>query len=114
MWPLKTGFTVVCIALFYFSGTDEERGIKKWRKLDASASTSQSEALKIYELPLIQKYLNRWKICEYLPFCPTFSFGSNKKSGEMREKSLRDKNSSSQERMNTFSDFQENKTNTHL
>ena len=101
--------------LFYFSGTDEERGIKKWRKLDASASTSQSEALKIYELPLIQKYLNRWKICEYLPFCPTFTFGSNKKSGEMRAKRISgDKDSSSQERMNTLSDLQGNKTNTHL
>ena len=54
------------------SGTDEERGIRKWRKLDDSAS-SQSEAMKSYELPLIQKYLDKWKICRYLPFCPTFS-----------------------------------------
>ena len=53
-------------------GTDEERGIRKWRKLDESES-SQSEAMKSYELPLIQKYIDNWKISKYLPFCPTFS-----------------------------------------
>lgn len=58
-------------------GTDEERGIKKWRKLDETGSSAQNEAMKSYELPLIQKFLDKLKICEYMPFCPRFSFKCN-------------------------------------
>ena len=60
-----------------FTGTDEERGIKKWRKLDETGSSAQNEAMKSYELPLIQKFLDKLKICEYMPFCPRFSFKCN-------------------------------------
>lgn len=55
-------------------GTDEERGIIKWRRLDKRDSSFQPDALKTYEIPLIQKYLDKWSICKYLPFCPNFLF----------------------------------------
>lgn len=72
-------------------GTDEERGIRKWRKLDESVSSMHSETMKSYELPLIQKYLDKWKICEYLPFCPTFSFRCNMVCCRSRSNTANDK-----------------------
>ena len=70
------------INLFFLKGTDEERGIKKWRQHEKDESTSGEESdMRIYDIPFIQKYLNKSKICRYLPFCPTFSLGSKCKQG---------------------------------
>ncbi|XP_053374414.1 solute carrier family 23 member 2-like isoform X2 [Mercenaria mercenaria] len=54
-------------------GTDEERGIKKWRKLtlEDEESTGGSR-MHIYDLPLIQNYLDNVQIFKYIPFCPAF------------------------------------------
>lgn len=54
-------------------GTDEERGIRKWRKLTAEDDNSTSHSrMYIYDIPFIQKYLNRLEIVKYIPFCPGF------------------------------------------
>ncbi|XP_070209980.1 solute carrier family 23 member 1-like isoform X2 [Littorina saxatilis] len=75
-------FTVLCstsmfvagaIAFFLdntMPGTLEERGINKWRLPEDSKD--QGELLKVYDLPLIQSWLNKRSITKYLPFCPGF------------------------------------------
>ena len=79
-------------------GTDEERGIKKWRKLDITGLSMNSEAMKTYDLPLIQKYLNKGNFWSYLPFCPSFSMkcrcrvlkGEEKSHSREEENSVQD------------------------
>ena len=59
--------------IYYVSGTDEERGIKKWRKLtEDSDGPSSDSRMHIYDLPLIQNCLNKVKCFRYIPFCPSF------------------------------------------
>ncbi|XP_048244534.1 solute carrier family 23 member 1-like [Haliotis rufescens] len=54
-------------------GTVEERGILKWRKHEESSSGGdRRDTLAVYDLPLIQKYLNKLKFTRYIPFCPHF------------------------------------------
>ncbi|KAJ8313820.1 hypothetical protein KUTeg_008381 [Tegillarca granosa] len=55
-------------------GTDEERGIKKWREQRTTSDDIESDqtSLDVYNLPLIQKYLDRMSCTKYLPFCPSF------------------------------------------
>ena len=62
---------------YIIAGTEEERGIKKWRKLNVNVSSAHSDAIKTYDLPFIQKYLDKYRFSEYLPFCPTFSMKCN-------------------------------------
>lgn len=54
-------------------GTDEERGIRKWRKLtqDSDGPTGGSR-MHIYDIPLIQNCLNKVTLFRYIPFCPSF------------------------------------------
>ena len=83
-------------ALAQFSvmlGTDEERGIKKWRKLDITGSSMNSESMKTYDLPLIQKYLNKGRLWSYLPFCPSFSMKCRGSKGEEKSHSREEENS---------------------
>lgn len=60
-------------------GTDEERGLLKWRQHGGAEETTPTSKndMRIYDIPLIQPYLNRLTICRYLPFCPTFGKKGN-------------------------------------
>ncbi|XP_052247369.1 solute carrier family 23 member 1-like isoform X1 [Dreissena polymorpha] len=58
-------------------GTDEERGITKWRQHGGDVGSDQS-ALRTYDIPFIQKYLDRVEFFRYLPFCPRFSMKCGK------------------------------------
>lgn len=54
-------------------GTEDERGVRKWRKLSnnvADEKTVQSE--DTYDLPYIMGCLRRQKWATYIPFLPTF------------------------------------------
>ncbi|KAL5007387.1 hypothetical protein ScPMuIL_016193 [Solemya velum] len=57
-------------------GTEEERGISKWRTQvptgDGSGVQSGDAGLEIYDIPFIQKYLNNWRWTYFVPFCPAF------------------------------------------
>ncbi|XP_064613919.1 solute carrier family 23 member 1-like [Liolophura sinensis] len=56
-------------------GTAEERGILRWRKLlitTHAASHATFAEDTTYDLPLVQRFLNRWSWPTYLPFCPSF------------------------------------------
>ncbi|XP_050409384.1 solute carrier family 23 member 1 [Patella vulgata] len=54
-------------------GTLEERGILKWKQKVEGADTDDSSDLTIYDIPLIQKYLNSMTWPKYVPFLPNFT-----------------------------------------
>ena len=51
-------------------GTDEERGILKMRHQDGVTDDEGRDPT--YDLPLIQKYLDRVSFLRYIPFCPSY------------------------------------------
>ncbi|XP_064614434.1 solute carrier family 23 member 1-like [Liolophura sinensis] len=57
-------------------GTEEERGILTWRQMTDDATDEafgmNVASTSIYDLPLVQKFFNRWNWTSYFPFCPTF------------------------------------------
>ncbi|KAF8785930.1 Solute carrier family 23 member 1 like protein [Argiope bruennichi] len=55
-------------------GTDEERGLLKWKKQARNGSIS----LKSYELPYIKKFLERRSFFRHLPISPSYEEGSMK------------------------------------
>ncbi|CAL1261638.1 unnamed protein product [Larinioides sclopetarius] len=55
-------------------GTDEERGLLKWRKQTRSSSTSSKKSS--YELPHIKKFLERHSFFRCLPISPSYEEGS--------------------------------------
>ena len=56
----------------FFSGTNAERGIDAWNNKANGDSSDLKQKLSVYDLPLVQKYLNKLSWSQYLPFCPTF------------------------------------------
>ncbi|XP_056016271.1 solute carrier family 23 member 1-like isoform X2 [Ostrea edulis] len=50
-------------------GTKEERGFTRWRK---STSPSGGSVRITYQLPFIQKYIEKWTWTSNIPVCPTF------------------------------------------
>ncbi|KAL4222695.1 hypothetical protein ACF0H5_018736 [Mactra antiquata] len=63
-------------------GTPEERGISKWRAYETSSDDAQDskDVFKIYDLPFIQRYMDKYNIFTYLPFCPRFGKRSSRAS----------------------------------
>lgn len=62
---------------FCLSGTDEERGIRKWREKESTDDSAENTSGNhIYDLPFCQHFLDKFKIFHYLPICPRFSFGT--------------------------------------
>ena len=53
-------------------GTLEERGIRKWRETTVTSGGVGESDSSVYDLPFIQKYLNRLTVTQYLPFCANF------------------------------------------
>ena len=55
-------------------GTLKERGILQWGKEATSADNQQEHAASIhtYDIPFITPYLQKFKICKYLPFLPYY------------------------------------------
>lgn len=64
-------------------GTAEERGINKWRKHEEVLdSTVVDDTRRIYDLPWIQKYLDKIRWFRYVPFCPRFTMERKKRDEE--------------------------------
>ena len=66
---------IVYMKLYFFYlkiGTLEERGIRKWRETTVTSGGGGESDSSVYDLPFIQKYLNRLKVTQYLPFCANF------------------------------------------
>lgn len=82
-----TGYTCTLKELYFLCnlGTLEERGILRWRQKDDSVTTSEERDDSVYDLPCIQKYLNKLTITQYLPFCPNFQPCCGKGTGEKDE-----------------------------
>ncbi|KAL5009571.1 hypothetical protein ScPMuIL_011876 [Solemya velum] len=59
-------------------GTDEERGILKWRKQITVKTGDEGDTnnLSTYDLPFITPLLRRCKCASFVPFLPTFKFTS--------------------------------------
>ncbi|KAL4221299.1 hypothetical protein ACF0H5_019562 [Mactra antiquata] len=54
-------------------GTDEERGMTTWRAAGANTTSSPSDNRQdLYDMPVIQRRLDRYRIFQYLPICPRF------------------------------------------
>ena len=53
-------------------GNKEDRGITKWRASSSEENETQEglAPLSVYDLPFIQKYLNRKTWVRYIPFLP--------------------------------------------
>ena len=71
--------TVKPVVEWRHAGTEEERGIAKWRehlrgiqhkKEDDEASSET--ASDTYDLPCGMSLIRRWAIFKFIPFCPTF------------------------------------------
>ena len=67
---------LIRIHLISFLGTDEERGIHVWRKLDTpSTENSETEhsALSCYDFPFGMSAIRKIKFLKYIPISPTFT-----------------------------------------
>lgn len=99
-----------CFVLCIITGTEEERGINKWRRYEHSGDENEVDnSMRIYDLPWIQKYLDRVAFFRYLPFCPRFSLKrrSNVDEAEIQNNDYTNKS-------NTAQEFSVNNENTHL
>lgn len=62
---------------FFSKGTDEERGIIKWRnQLSTTGASDDTTYQSTYDLPFIMPFLRRYKCFSYIPFLPTFKYES--------------------------------------
>ncbi|XP_052810952.1 solute carrier family 23 member 1-like isoform X2 [Mya arenaria] len=64
-------------------GTDDERGLTKWRQ-HGDGTGNQEADMSIYDLPLIQPYLDKIPLFRYLPFCPRFTLSCGHGGSEER------------------------------
>lgn len=74
---VHTDYLVITIMLILLcvliSGTEEERGILKWRAEIPSEVDTEKTDTNIYDLPYIQKHLDKLRWVDFLPFCPSFN-----------------------------------------
>lgn len=61
---------VLNTVLAVLTGTHDERGIAKW--IQSEDAASEKEQLGVYDLPLVQPWLNKLPFTKYVPFCPGF------------------------------------------
>ncbi|XP_055048202.2 solute carrier family 23 member 2 [Misgurnus anguillicaudatus] len=52
-------------------GSDEERGIKSWRKAVHDGTQTHSTDLSCYDLPFCTNFVQRFKLLQYFPFLPS-------------------------------------------
>ncbi|OWF56540.1 solute carrier family 23 member 1-like [Mizuhopecten yessoensis] len=68
-------------------GTDEERGIKKWREI-TSVTGGNEKRSTVYDIPFIQPLLDKMACWRYVPMCPAFNGCRRRRhSGYVIEKS---------------------------
>ncbi|ESO97390.1 hypothetical protein LOTGIDRAFT_56652, partial [Lottia gigantea] len=72
---LSTNMFVAGLLAFFLDntipGSEEERGIKAWREKDKNASDDGSSS-HVYDIPFIQKYLDKLACSKYVPILPNF------------------------------------------
>ncbi|XP_033762509.1 solute carrier family 23 member 1-like isoform X2 [Pecten maximus] len=62
-------------------GTDEERGIKKWREM-TSLTEGDTKRSAVYDIPFIQPLLDKISCWRYFPMCPAFTGCRRRRHGE--------------------------------
>ncbi|XP_077992050.1 solute carrier family 23 member 1-like isoform X2 [Glandiceps talaboti] len=62
-------------------GTKEERGLLHWHQevTYGNQPSVPAQALTTYDFPFGMSFVRRWKFARYLPFCPTFAFGKQRR-----------------------------------
>ena len=68
------------ISVFEFAGTEEERGIRKWRNIDTETSPTSDLTTDVYSIYFIQKYLDKVSAFRFIPFCPSFTMNQKRPS----------------------------------
>lgn len=63
-------------------GTDEERGILKWRELRQSKEESLTRIASIhtYDIPFVTPFLKKFPFVRYVPFLPYYGEEEDEKS----------------------------------
>ena len=63
-------------------GTDEERGILKWRELHQTKeeSLTRTASIHTYDIPFVTPFLKKFALVRYIPFLPYYSEEEDEKS----------------------------------
>lgn len=56
---------------FFFSGTEYERGLKRW--VEIKSSSHKGDEATLYSIPALTSMLERVRCCSYFPLSPTFT-----------------------------------------
>ena len=67
----------------FFAGTEEERGIRKWRNLDVESSPDSANSTDVYSIHFIQKYFDKVSAFRFVPFCPSFAMNQKRSDGKI-------------------------------
>lgn len=54
-----------------FSGTEYERGLKRW--VEVKGSQQKGDEATLYSFPVLTSILERMRCCGYFPLSPTFT-----------------------------------------
>ena len=54
------------------TGTDEERGLTQWNKVDPASEKGEGKD-STYDLPFGMSRIRSWRWTRYVPVCPTFN-----------------------------------------
>ncbi|XP_048746226.2 solute carrier family 23 member 1-like [Ostrea edulis] len=83
--PNFSGFLIALILDNTVPGTLEERGMIVWQATDqddekAGQNNNLEEGREVYDIPVLSKFLRKYRISSYIPFLPTYSARRSKKS----------------------------------
>lgn len=56
---------------FFFTGTEYERGLKRW--VEVKSSSHDGVEATLYSFPVLTSMLERMRCCSYFPLSPTFT-----------------------------------------
>lgn len=65
-----------------YSGTLKERGMIIWQGGDEEGDQEleYEEGREVYDIPILSKFLMKYRIAAYIPFLPTYKQSIGKKS----------------------------------
>ena len=70
---IKRSGNTLSNTISFFEGTEEERGLRSWRRKYDVSDTRSADDDTTYDIPFIMGCLRRQKWARYIPFLPTFN-----------------------------------------
>ena len=67
---MAVGGIIACLLDNFIPGTQEERGIKKWRSLATGQAAKNVASVHVYDLPF--GVAKKWKCSKFVPFLPYY------------------------------------------